>query len=86
MYPEKCLRGLKSCQPYGQIKSDLSIENGGSFYCCGKNDGTGLATPEDRYTLCFKGPLDDRRHNNDKRDLIHNASVLIQALAIIEET
>jgi len=78
-YPKKCLRGLK-CQPYGQIVSD----DGTSFFCCGEHDGTETEVAEDIYRICFKGEFDDRMSNYDKRDLTHEASVIIQALAIIE--
>lgn len=78
--PEKCLRGQKNCQPLAQISADDNV----SFFCCGENDGTGLQIPEDRYTVCFKGEFRDEISFNDKRDLVHNAAVLVQALAVIE--
>lgn len=79
-FPEKCLRNRTSCQPYSQIASDC----GTSFFCCGENDGSGRQVEQDRFTVCFKGEHDDRISNNDKRDLIHQASVIMGALAIIE--
>jgi len=79
--PEKCLRGLKTCQPLAQI----SAENAASFFCCGENDGTERHHEQDKYTLCFKNGDIDQESHNDKRDLTHNASVLVQALSIIEE-
>ena len=78
--PEKCLRDRKDCEPYAQIVADGEI----SFYCCGKNDGSNRPVMQDKYTFCFKGPHRDEMSHNDKRDLTHNASVLIQALAVIE--
>ena len=81
MFPEKCLRGLKACQPYSQIASTC----GTSFFCCGENDGSGRSIEQDKYTLCFKGEFLDTTSNHDKRDLVHQASVIMQALAIIEE-
>lgn len=78
---EKCLRGRKDCQPYSQIAS----ANNESFFCCGKNDGTTRSFDQDKYTVCFKNESIDEISHNDKRDLVHHASVLIQALAIIEE-
>ena len=78
--PEKCLRGRDDCKPYAQIESDGGV----SFYCCGKNDGSNVAVKQDRFTFCFKGQHRDDMSFNDKRDLTHNASVLIQALAVIE--
>jgi len=79
--PEKCLRGLKTCQPLSQIVSD----NCKSFFCCGENDGSTTEIKGDKYTLCFKNSLMDDINHNEKRDLIHLASIIIQALAIIEE-
>ena len=79
--PDKCMRGLKTCEPLSQIVSDSGI----SFFCCGQNDGTMSHIKQDNFTVCFKGEHDDKISYNDKRDLTHNASVLIQALAIIEE-
>lgn len=79
--PEKCLRERNNCNPYSQIQSDDKV----SFYCCGIHDGSINKILQDKYTVCFKGPHDDNISLYDKRDLIHNASVLVQALAIIEE-
>lgn len=79
--PEECLRERTNCDPYAQIAAD----DGSSFFCCGVHDGTLSPVLQDKYTVCFKGPHDDDVSLYDKRDLIHNASVLIQALAVIEE-
>ena len=79
--PEECLRGLESCEPYSQIVSD----SGASFFCCGENDGTDREVKQDKYTICFKNKECDDRTHNDKRDLIHNAAVIMGALAVIEE-
>jgi len=78
--PEKCLRGLTTCVPLAQIVADDEA----SFFCCGENDGSDRSVAQDKYTTCFKGPHRDEMSHNDKRDLIHNAAVLVQALAIIE--
>lgn len=78
--PEKCPRGL-GCQPLAMIASDNDV----SYYCCGENDGSDRSVKQDKYTLCFKNASIDQRMHNDKRDLTHKASVLMQALAIIEE-
>lgn len=80
-YPDKCLRGLNNCQPYAQIASDC----GTSFFCCGENDGTDRFVEQDKYTLCFRGEFKDEISHNDKRDLVHQAAVIMQAMAIIEE-
>lgn len=79
--PEKCLRERNNCNPYSQIESDDKK----SFICCGVHDGTISKVLQDKYTLCFKNDDVDSITLNDKRDLTHNASVLVQALAIIEE-
>ncbi len=79
--PEKCLRGRSNCNPLSQIASDDET----SFFCCGLHDGTLSMVLADKWTVCFKGEHDDSIVLNDKRDLIHNASVLLGALAVIEE-
>ena len=78
---EKCLRERDNCNPLSQIASD----DGMSFFCCGLHDGSLSKVLADKWTVCFKGEHDDSIVMNDKRDLTHHASVLIQALAIIEE-
>jgi hypothetical protein len=80
--PEKCLRGRSNCNPYSQISSD----DESSFFCCGLHDGSLSKVLQDKYTVCFKGEHDDHISMYDKRDIVHNASVLLGALAIIEET
>ncbi len=83
-FPEKCLRGRTDCKPYSQIASDC----GASFFCCGENDGTMSESdvPEkDIFTLCFKGEFNDELSCNDKRDLVHQAAVILGALAVIED-
>jgi len=79
--PEKCLRGKKTCQPLAQIAAEGNV----SFFCCGENDAEQRFVAQDKYTFCFHGPHRDTTSYNDKRDLVHNAAVLLQALAIIEE-
>lgn len=78
--PEKCLRDRNDCKPLSQICSD----DGGSFFCCGENDGTARKIKHDKYTLCFKGPFRDEISLNDKQDIAHQMSVIAQALGIIE--
>lgn len=68
----KCLRCLKSCDPYGQIQSD----NGNSFICVGANDGYDRVVEQDEYTLCWKNKYVDERSHWDKRDLTDTAAVL----------
>jgi len=79
--PDSCPRGRTNCNPYAQIVSD----NCESFFCVGLHDGSLSKVLQDKYTVCFKGPHDDDISMCDKRDLIHQAAVLTQALAIIEE-
>ncbi len=79
--PEKCLREKTNCNPYAQIEAD----DHGSFICCGIHDGTINKVLQDEYTLCFKNDSIDSITLNDKRDLTHSASVIIQALSVIEE-
>lgn len=78
--PESCPRGLDRCQPYSQIVSSCST----SFFCCGlHNDNVDVG--QDKYKMCFKGEYDDSVVYCDKRDLVHQSSVMLQAVAIIEE-
>ncbi len=79
--PKKCLRERTNCNPYSQIESDDKE----SFICCGVNDGTISKILQDKFTLCFKNDDVDSITLNDKRDLTHIASVILQALSIIEE-
>ena len=78
--PEKCLRGMDRCMPLSQLQSDC----GRSFMCCGENDGSDREYEQDKYTVCFKNDIIDERTHWDKRDITDTASVLIQALSIIE--
>jgi len=80
--PDNCPRERNNCQPYSQIVAD----NCESFFCVGRHDGSISKVLQDKYTVCFKGPHDDHISMYDKRDIIHNAAVLTQAAAIIEET
>lgn len=79
--PEKCPRERNNCIPYSQIVSD----DGKSFFCCGVHDGTISKVLADKWTLCFKNDRIDQISLNDKRDLVHQASVILGALAVIEE-
>lgn len=78
--PEKCLRNREDCEPRAQIASD----NGKSFICCGRNDGTGRTVDQDCFTVCWKNGEIDTRDNWDRRDITDTASVLIQALSVEE--
>lgn len=78
--PEKCLRERTDCKPLSQIASDC----GTSFFCCGENDGTRRGIEQDKFTTCFKGEFRDEISFSDKRDIIHQAAVLVQAIAVVE--
>lgn len=78
--PEKCLRCLKDCEPLAQIESD----DKSSFICVGKNDGTTRKVNQDKYRLCWHNEETDEMHDYDQRDLTDQASVIIQALSVIE--
>lgn len=78
--PHSCPRGRQDCISLARIESDDAT----SFFCCGENDGTAPPVRQDRYTVCFKGPHDDALKFHDKRDLTHQASVLAQAIAVVE--
>lgn len=79
--PYSCPRGRKDCIALANIKSD----DGVSFFCCGENNGDTRTVEQDAYTTCFKGDHRDEISHNDKRDLIHQASVIVQALAVMEK-
>ena len=79
--PHNCPRGLDSCVALSNIISD----NEKSFFCVGENNGERRAVEQDKYTTCFKGELRDESANSDKRDLIHQSAVIIQALAVVEK-
>lgn len=78
--PYDCPRGYSDCRALSNIVSD----NKESFFCCGENNGD-RRIKQDKYTVCFKGEHRDEISRNDKRDLIHNSAVIVQALAAIEK-
>ena len=79
--PYDCPRKRTDCRSLALIASDSNQ----SFFCCGENDGSGSPIEQDKYTTCFKGEYRDEISYSDKRDLVHNAAVLVQALAVIEK-
>lgn len=79
--PFECPRGLKDCISLANIISDDKR----SFYCCGENNGDHRTVKQDKYTTCFKGPHRDEMCNSDKRDLVHRAATILQAIAVIEK-
>ncbi len=78
--PYDCPRGREDCRSLSIIKSD----SGETFFCCGENNGGPAPISGDEYTLCFKGDHRDDVSYHDKRDLVHNAAVIVQALAVIQ--
>lgn len=78
--PNTCPRGCEDCVALARIEADDLV----SFFCVGENNGENRPVPQDRYTVCFKGPYRDAKDYYDKRDLIHHASVMLQAVAAVE--
>ena len=79
--PYDCPRKRNDCIALSNIVADSEA----SFFCCGENNGKNIHVKQDRFTLCFKGEHDHRLSYNDKRDLMHNSAVIIQALAVVEK-
>ena len=83
--PVRCPRGLETCRSYGQVISNEDFPMEGSFFCCGKNNGTMSPTAlEDIYTKCFHGELRNDITFHDRRDLIDEMNVISSALSHIE--
>lgn len=80
--PRTCPRGHGDCIALANLVSD----DESSFFCCGENDGSARAVEQDKFTTCFKGEFRDEISHSDKRDLTHQASVLVQALAVVEKS
>lgn len=80
----KCPRGLDTCRSYGQVVANEDDPLKGSFFCCGKNDGSMSSIPEDRYTKCFHGEFRNDMTFHDRRDLIDEMNVIASALSHIE--
>ncbi len=78
--PYECPRNRKDCISLSIIAS----ESGESFFCCGENDTKNIKEKQDKFTLCFKGELRDDTNYLDKYDLTHQASVIMQSLAVIQ--
>lgn len=79
--PNECLCD-EPCQPLSQIISS----DGGSYItvCERLTEGTTEREKNDKYIVRFKNDLIDDVQYYDKRDLIDTASVLMQAVSIIE--
>jgi len=78
--PHACPRGFDDCIALANIISSC----GESFFCCGENNGEDTDIEQDKYTVCFRGDHRDTIAHYDKRDLTHQAAVLIQALAVVQ--
>lgn len=79
---EYCPREREDCKSFSQ----LIAEGHASFICCGENNGEGREVEQDKYRVCIKSAEGiDSIQNSDKRDLMHQASVIMGALAVIEE-
>ncbi len=76
--PEKCPRGLSTCQPLANLVDDE--KNG--FICCGLNDVSDRVHEQDEFAHCWKNEHVDYRDHWDNRDIIDTVSVLMRALSI----
>lgn len=77
-YRCQCPRGLKTCEPLDLV----SATDGGSFFCCGLNDGSDRVMDQDIFTVCFKNDDIDERSHWDDRDIITQVAVLSSALRV----
>ncbi len=82
--PIRCPRGLTTCRAYGQVVSNEEAPLSGSFFCCGKNDGSMAPVEQDIYTKCFHGEYCDIQTFHDRRDLVDEMNVISSALSHIE--
>ena len=80
--PYQCPRKQESCIALANIVSDGKE----SFFCCGENNGKLAPVAQDRYTVCFKGDHRDDMTFHDKRDLMHNSTIMMQALSVIQKS
>lgn len=77
--PFDCPRGRNDCIALANIVCGEK-----SFFCCGENNGDGVAVEQDIYRVCFRGEFADWMTNYDKRDITHHTSVLARAVAVVE--
>jgi len=83
--PEKCLRNRVDCLPLSQISSNDEVDGVPcSFVCAGTNNGNMATEKQDIFTMCWKNEQVDQMDCWDKRDLTDTASVICQALSVIE--
>ena len=78
--PQDCPRGLSECISLANIQSD----DGGSFICCGHNDGTTREWAGDRFRVCWKNSHVDEMGDYDDADMKDTLSVLAQAISADE--
>lgn len=80
--PGYCPRQRTDCSALSQI---IATDHA-SFLCCGQNDGTTRTVDQDQYRVCIKSSENnDLIQDCDKRDLTHQAAVIMGALASIEQ-
>lgn len=79
--PKKCFCD-EPCQPLSQVISD----NKKSYItvCRRRKRGKTKRSKQDRYIVTFKNDVIDDVQYYDKRDLIDTATVLLEAVSIIE--
>lgn len=75
--PEVCPRERNDCYSLAQIVSAC----GGSFICCGHNDGSTREESTDRFRICFKNNHWDEISDNNEQDMFDMQSVLAQAIS-----
>lgn len=79
--PESCICD-EPCQPMAQLVS--SNGKTGMYVCERLTEGKTEREKNDKYIVTFKNDLIHDVQYYDKRDLIDTASVLVQAMSIIE--
>jgi len=75
---EHCCRGRTTCKPLTQICSD----DGTSFVCLGRNDGSEREVKDDRLTFCFKNDASDDEWHVDEHDVLSMLGVLAHGMAV----
>ena len=77
-----CPRGRGDCSALSHIISS----DGQSFVCFGRNDGTTRCHEQDKYRYCCVAPSGiDEIQDVDRRDAMHQATVILTGLSIAEE-
>lgn len=76
--PIGCPRERGDCEALARTSSD----DGRTFVCIGRNDGASRRHPQDVLTKCVRSVDVDTIEHVDELDLLDEASVALQALAI----